>query len=109
MKKKIVPLIKKELKAAYFVGGDHDGELEGLSQHPQYIDKDIEPSMIVLPGSAVPALTKERYFLYPEEILIHGDPVAIYIIQGWGDREIVQYLLSIIIQVLVAPDDLKVN
>ena len=97
-------LIKKEPKAAFFVGGESDGLLVGMNQHPAYIDRDREPSPIVVPGKKIPAMTKERYFLYPQEILVDQTPCSIYIVQGWDITDVAEYLLMLYIKLLSEPE-----
>ena len=100
-----VTQIKREPKAAFFIGGERDGGLVGMNEHPAYLDFELRvPSPIVVPGKKVPALTKERYFLHPKQVVIKGNPVAIYIIQGWDDESVLEYLMTVMIQV-VAEDN----
>lgn len=88
------------MKKAFFVGGDADGALQELAEHPGYIDIDKDVGILTAKGENDPTLTKQRYFLYPSEILVEGEHHALYIIQGWDITDVAEYLLMLYIKVI---------
>lgn len=93
-------VIKKEPKYALFLGGESDGTLVHMNQHPRFLDVPRTPSPLVVPGKNIPALTKERYFLFPSEIMVDHNAYAIYVIQDWSTQEVLEYLLYTFIKML---------
>ena len=88
------------MKKAFFVGGDADGALQELEEHPKFIDIDKTVGILTAKGEQDPTMTKQRYFLAPNEILVEGEPHALYIIQGWNMTDVAEYLLMLFITVI---------
>jgi hypothetical protein len=93
-------------KRALFIGGGSDGQLSHIDNHTKYIDVAVPSELqVAVAGSLAdtePVTRLERYFLYPEQIVVDGEPISIYIIQGWDMNDVAEYLVMLYIKILDA-------